>query len=100
MRPLKVFSAWLDRDWERRSYNPIFAFGQRLIWCIPIVAIGLAGHLVGAKQGDVLYDWGLPIGMVLSMILMIWSAIRWLSGYSRTDWQEKQSSKQRQADRR
>lgn len=95
MRPLKVFSTWIDRDWERRSYNPIFAFGQRLIWCVPILVIGVIGHLLGARPGDILYDWGLPIGMALSVLLMGFSGYRWYSGYSRTGWQEKQA-RQRQ----
>ncbi|QUT05246.1 hypothetical protein KFK14_19960 [Sphingobium phenoxybenzoativorans] len=99
MKQLKAFSAWLDRDWTRRGYNPIFAFGQRLIWCVPVLAIGLVGYLFGAEPGDVLYDWGLPVGMALSLMLMGWSGYRWFSGYSRTDWQEKQARKRRRKER-
>ncbi|WP_041390598.1 hypothetical protein [Sphingobium chlorophenolicum] len=99
MRLIKAFSAWIDRDWERRSFNPVFAFGQRFIWCVPILVIGVVGHLFNAEPGDVLYDWGLPVGMALSLILMGWSCYRWFSGYSRTDWQKKQASKHRKVDR-
>jgi len=89
MRLFKAISTWIDRDWQRRSFNPVFAFGQRLPWCIPILVIGLVGYLFGAEPGDILYDWGLLVGMSLSLMLMAWSFYRWFSGYGRTDWQEK-----------
>jgi hypothetical protein len=100
MSLFKAFSAWLDRDWERRSYNPISAFGQRLVWCVPVLAIALVGHLFGAGPGDILYDWGLPVVMALSLMLMCWSGYRWFSGYSRTDWQEKRTGQRRRRERR
>ncbi|AEG47897.1 hypothetical protein Sphch_0197 [Sphingobium chlorophenolicum L-1] len=89
----------MDRDWERRRYNPVFAFAQRLMWCVPIVVVAFVGHLFDAEQGDVLYDWGLPVGMAMTLMLMGWSFYRWFSGYSRTDWQEKQAQKLRNVER-
>lgn len=99
MNLFKALSLWMDRDWEQRSYNPVFAFGQRLLWCVPILIIAIVGHLLGAQPGNVLYDWGLPAGIALSLMLMGWSSYRWLSGYSRTDWQQQQARKQRNAKR-
>ena len=93
MRLIKSLVRWIDKDWEGRRYNPVFAFAQRLVWCVPILLIGMTGHLAGAKPGDFLYDWGLPIGMFLSLSLFGLSSYRWFRGYGRTDWQETQARK-------
>lgn len=95
MKALKSLAGWIDKDWQRLRFNPTFAFAQRFLWCVPMLVIGLVGYLAGAKPGDALYDWGLPIGMVLSLLLFGLSMYRWLKGYSRSDWQEAQARRMR-----
>lgn len=92
---MKRLPGWIDRDWERRSYNPLFAFAQRLLWVTPLLAIGAVGLLVGAGPGHFLYDWGLPIGICLMLLLFGYSGYRWFVGYGRTSWHEEQVRKRR-----
>ena len=95
MQLLRSLIRWIDKDWETLRFNPVFAFAQRFLWCVPIIVIGFVGYLAGAKPGDFLYDWGLPFSMVLSLLLFGVSMYRWLRGYSRSDWQEAQAKRRR-----
>jgi hypothetical protein len=36
----EVVREWVDRDWERRSYIPSFAFVQKLLFLSPILLLG------------------------------------------------------------
>lgn len=88
--------AWLDRDWERRRYNPTFAFAQKLFWLSPFFLISAICLIAGAKPGDFLYDKVLLIGLALSIIPFSISTYRWLRGYSRPSWHEEQARKRRE----
>lgn len=92
---VRYLRKWIDRDWERRDYNPVFAFIQRLLWGLPLAVIGAVGWMFDAGPGDPLYDWGLPIGAALSLALVAYSSYRWFVGYGRTGWQEEQARRRR-----
>jgi len=36
----KALREWVDRDWERRSYIPAFAFAQKLLFLSPTLLLG------------------------------------------------------------
>lgn len=95
MKALRSLIDWIDKDWERLRFNPVSLFAQKLLWCVPILVVGIVGYIAGTAPGDVLYDWGLPIGIVLSLLLFGLSMYRGLRGYSRTDWQEAQARRRR-----
>ncbi|MDF7774310.1 hypothetical protein P1X14_03535 [Sphingomonas sp. AOB5] len=92
----KSIIAWLDRDWEHRGYNPIFAVGQKLFWFSPLLLIGIIGIIAGVKPGDFLYDKGLLIGLGLCLIPFSISNYRWFRGYGRNSRNEEQTQKRKE----
>ena len=84
---------WIDRDWERRRYLPLIAFGQRLLWIAPILLAILLMELaeaLGASPSGPVTTAILIAGVVGCIITFAISMYRWFVGYGRTEWQEKQ----------
>lgn len=86
---------WIDRDWERRRYLPLLAFGQRLLWIAPIllaIVIMELAEALGASPSGPVTTTILIAGMVGCITTFAFSMYRWFVGYGRTEWQEKQAA--------
>jgi hypothetical protein len=81
----------MDRDWERRSYNPLFAFAQRLVWAAPLLAALLLMELLetlGVARGSFVVIALLVCGAFGTFAMLGLSMYRWMAGYSRSAFQE------------
>ena len=95
---MRRFGSWLDRYWERRSYNPVFAFAERLMVIAPLlIAILLMGVLeaLGVSRGAPVMTGILIAGGVCAFGMMGISLHSWMKGYSRSEWQDKQGKQHR-----
>lgn len=94
----RAIMSWIDRDLASRKYSPVFSFGQRLLWSLPVF-LSLAAisvmEALGAEPGGtatlVVFILG-GIGMVAAMLVSIY---RWMAGYSRTAFQEEAAADHR-----
>jgi hypothetical protein len=91
MRLIRAFAAWMDRDWDGRNYNPIFAFAQRLLWIAPLIAaLVLMGLLetLGVSRESLAVTALLVCGALGTLALVGLSLYRWVTGYSRSERQD------------
>lgn len=89
---------WMDRDWARQRYNPVFAFGQRLVWGIPVfVSLAVIGALeaLGFSRDGPAVLGTLVLGAVGMFAFMLLSLYRWAAGYSRSEFQERAAAEHR-----
>ena len=94
----RALIGWMDRDWATRRYNPVFAFGQRFVWGLPVFAsLAMMGILdaLGVPSDSpatlVIFALG-AAGMIAIMLLSLY---RCSVGYSRSDYQEKAAAEHR-----
>ncbi len=95
---MKRLVLWLDRYWERRSYNPVFAFAERLLVGAPLlIALLLMGVLeaLGVSLDAPIITAILIVGVLGMFGMMGLSLYRWMTGYSRSEWQDKQAKQHR-----
>lgn len=89
---------WMDRDWASRKYNPVFAFGQRLVWGVPVflslAVIGALEALGFSRDGPAVLGT-LVLGVVGMFAIMLVSLYRWGAGYSRSEFQERAAAEHR-----
>ena len=89
---------WMDRDWVNRRYSPVFAFGQRLVWGVPVflslVVIGALEALGFSRNGPAVLGT-LVLGAVGMFAIMLLSLYRWAAGYSRSEFQERAAAEHR-----
>lgn len=89
---------WMDRDWASRRYNPVFAFGQRLVWGVPVflslAVIGALEALGFSRDGPAVLGT-LVLGAVGMFAIMLLSLYRWAAGYSRSEFQERAAAEHR-----
>jgi hypothetical protein len=82
----------MDRDWERRNYNPLLAFAQRSMWGAPLlVALLLMGLLEspGLPRESSVVTALLVCGALGSLAMLCLSVYRWMAGYCRSAFQER-----------
>lgn len=91
MRLIRSLVAWMDRDWQGRNYNPIFAFAQRLLWIAPLIAALLLMGLLetlGVSRESLAVSALLVCGALGTLVMVGLSLYRWMTGYSRSEWQD------------
>ena len=89
---------WMDRDWASREYNPVFAFGQRFVWGVPIfvsTAIIAGLDALGIPPESSVSLVVLVLGGAGMFAIMLVSLYRWATGYSRSDFQERAAEEHR-----
>ncbi|MGA1797337.1 hypothetical protein VH567_00980 [Sphingomonas sp. 4RDLI-65] len=89
---------WIDRDWASRKYNPVFAFGQRFVWGVPVfisIAIGIALEALGYPSDGTAILVVVVLGAAGMFSIMLISLYRWAVGYSRSDFQERAAAEHR-----
>lgn len=74
---------WMDRDWESRRYNPVFAFAQRLVRLVPVLlslaVIAVLKCLGFSHDGPVAVSV-FALGMAGTFTIMLVSLYRWMAG--------------------
>jgi hypothetical protein len=94
----RTLIGWMDRDWASRRYNPVFAFGQRFVWGLPvfasIAAIGILDAL-GFPSDSPVTLLVLALGVAGMFAVMLLSLYRWAAGYSRSDIQKQAAAEHR-----
>lgn len=93
VKPFKALREWVDRDWERHSYIPTFAFAQKLLFLSPLLLLGIVSMVIDIPPGSAVYYWGFGIAGILCLLIGVVQAWRWLMGYARPSWHEKQARK-------
>jgi hypothetical protein len=95
---LRALINWMDRDWAHRKYNPVFAFGQRLVWGVPVflslAVIGALEALGFSRDGPAVLG-ALVLGVAGTFAIMLISLYRWATGYSRSEFQERAAAEHR-----
>jgi hypothetical protein len=94
----RALTAWIDRDWASRKYNPLFAFGQRLLCFVPVfVSLGVIAIMkaLGAEPNGTATLVVLALGAVAMLAVMLVSIYRWMVRYSRSDFQEHAAAEHR-----
>lgn len=94
----RALIGWMDRDWASRKYNPVFAFGQRFVWGIPLlVSIGVISVLdaLGFSRDSSAPLTVLALGATGTFAIMLVSLYRWAVGYGRSDFQERAAAEHR-----
>ncbi len=94
----RALIGWIDRDWASRKYNPVFAFGQRFLWGVPVfVSLGVVAIMaaLGAEPNGTATLVVFALGAVGMLAAMLFSIYRWMVGYSRSDFQEHAAAEQR-----
>jgi len=89
---------WMDRDWASRRYNPVFAFGQRLVWGVPVfLSIAVTGALeaMGFSRDGPAVLGTIVLGVIGMFAVMLVSLYRWAVGYSRSEFQERTAAEHR-----
>jgi hypothetical protein len=96
---LRALINWMDRDWASRRYNPVLAFAQRLVWCVPfllsLAVIGALESLGFSRDGPVVLSV-FALGCAGTFTIMLVSLYRWAVGYSRSDFQERAAAEHRE----
>ena len=100
MRLIRSLVARMDRDWERRNYNPTSAFAQRLLWIAPLLVVlllmGLMETLGVSRKSEVVT--ALTVCGALGTLVMVGlSLYRWMTGYSRSEWQDQAAKDYRES---
>jgi hypothetical protein len=94
----RALIGWMDRDWASRKYNPVFAFGQRLIWGVPlllsIAVISVLDALDFSRDSSASLTV-LALGATGTFAIMLVSLYRWAIGYSRSDFQHRAAAEHR-----
>jgi len=93
VNPFKALREWVDRDWERRSYNPTFAFAQKLLFLSPLLLLGIVSMVIDIPPGSPGYYWGFGVAGALCLLIGVFQGWRWLLGYVRPSWHEEQARK-------
>lgn len=94
----RALIGWMDRDWSSRKYNPVFAFGQRLIWGVPMfISLAIISLLdaLGFPRDSPATLTVLALGMIGVFTVMLVSLYRWAIGYSRSDFQSRAAAEHR-----
>jgi hypothetical protein len=94
----RALIGWMDRDWASRKYNPVFAFGQRLLWGVPLfLSIAVMGILdaLGFPRDSPAVLAVFAVGAIGMFTVMLISLYRWAIGYSRSDFQERAAAEHR-----
>lgn len=96
MKFIRQLQRWIDRDWEKRGYNPMFAYAQKIMYLSPLLLVGAADLVIGIPPGSSAYYWSGGIALTLGLIIYGWQLYRWLVGYVRPSWHEEQTRKRRE----
>ncbi|MEG3163103.1 hypothetical protein U1701_00680 [Sphingomonas sp. PB2P19] len=94
----RALIGWMDRDWASRKYNPVFAFGQRIVWSIPfLVSIAVIGILdvLDFPRDSSASLMVIALGATGTFAVMLVSLYRWAVGYSRSDFQDRAATEHR-----
>lgn len=81
---LGALTAWIDRDWERRNYSPLFLVRQGLMVWAPLVVAFLAVSMLQLPIGGSASNIFLVLGALGSTSLMLLSGYRWFVGYGKS----------------
>lgn len=93
VNPFKALREWVDRDWEQRSYNPTFAFAQKLLFLSPLLLLGIVSMVIDIPPGSPDYYWGFGVAGAFCLLIGVYQGWRWLLGYVRPSWHEEQARK-------
>jgi hypothetical protein len=95
---LRALINWMDRDWASRRHNPVFAFGQRLVWGVPVfLSLAVIGALeaMGLSRNGPAVIGTVVLGVVGMFAILLVSLYRWAAGYSRSEFQERAAAEHR-----
>lgn len=94
----RALIGWMNRDWASRKYNPVLAFGQRLVWGLPVFAsiavIGVLDALGFTRDGSTTL-LVIVFGAAGMCAIVLVSLYRWTIGYGRSDFQERAAAEHR-----
>lgn len=80
----RALTAWIDRDWERRSYSPLFLVKQGLMVWAPVVLAFLVVTMLQLPIGGPASNVLLILGVLGAASLFSLSAYRWFVGYGKS----------------